>query len=196
MVKRELHAVGLSASRSRLNRSASAHGASWLGRSVVAPCWSQSPIATLGVRRTAGTVCTISFADIRGEVRSAVGRRARLRGGGTIDIFHSGVLARMLGCRVQTVFGWEQRYGFPRPWWNVVRPTGEPLTSRWYSRRQLATIAMLHRAFGSLRGPYRERVAEFTVAVSLIFEEVDRIPVSELRKLVSAALVLGREDVG
>lgn len=163
--------------------------------SLVETSWTRGPIAILDVRRLPGTVCSIQFLDPSGALRCASGRTARWRHGGSIDLFHSGVLAQTLGCSVQAIYGWEQRYGFPRPRWNVRRSRGMPLTSRWYSRRQLFAIGMLHRHFGFLCGRFRERVADFSAAVSGLFDDVDRVPAAELKDLIGAALLLGRPEI-
>lgn len=165
-------------------------------KSLLESCWTPEPIATLDVRRSPDTVCTIQFLDPRGRVRSASGRVARRPHGGSIDLFRSGVLALLLGCCTQTIYGLEERYGFPWPKWNVTRPNGAPLSSRLYSRRQLYAIGVLHRHFGFLRSPFRERAADFAFAVSLVFDDVDRIPSDDVRGLIAAALLLGREEIG
>lgn len=165
-----------------------------LPRDMFGACWTPEPIATLDVRRSPDSVCTIRFADDRGHVHSASGRTVRRLDGRRFDLFHTGVLARMLGCSLQNIYAWEEQHGFPRPCWHVARRKGPPFSSRLYSRRQLFAVQMLHRQFGCLRGRFRERVADFAAAVSSIFWLVDNLSAVDVPEFIRAALVLHHEE--
>jgi hypothetical protein len=110
-----------------------------------------------------------------------------------MDFFRTGVLAAALGCRAQCVYHWEQEWGFPRPCWNIVGTDGTPYTNRLYERNQVFSIQLLHHRFGYLRGPFRERVADFVAAVSLIFDIVPWFPIPEVTKFVGAVAAAERD---
>jgi hypothetical protein len=164
-----------------------------LPKGMFGPCWTSEPIATLDERRSPENVCAVYLSDDRGRVRTRMGRLVRLANGQLMDFFRTGVLAAALGCRPQCIYNWEATLGFPRPFWTILRTDGTPFKSRLYERKQLFAIQRLHHQFHYLRGPFRERVADFVAAVSFVFERVPWLPIPEVTNEVADAVVVYRD---
>jgi hypothetical protein len=116
------------------------------------------------------------------ETRDGFGHVRRYRGrlvscdGLDLALFPSGVLARLLGRSVQSIYRWEKERGFPRPSYVVFDPSGKRSTIRYYSLQQLTALASLYQRYGGLRGRHRFSLTAFITAASSVCAMLDNAP--------------------
>jgi len=96
-----------------------------------------------------------------------------------VDLFPTGVLCGAIHRSKNTLYEWEELYGFPRA---LYRMTDDKRQQRWYSRAQILAILETYRGVGELKGKVnRARFPQFIAAVRTFFYTIDA-KTAELKK--------------
>lgn len=117
----------------------------------------------------------IEYVDKDGYHRVGKGRIFIVEGK-EVELYPLNVLVGVLCRTAQTIYAWEKKYGFPPALWRV---SNDQRKKRWYSRKQIVSIAAIYNHFGRLKGrENKQHLTTFIAAVRQVFYTVD-MPVVE-----------------